>query len=107
LFAYTGWVPKSRACVVSFTDGEGIRHSVEVAAGSLYEAVAMGLAEFQRGKFSEAVYGPATMVTVAVKEPEVRHSVPLSKFRAWLASGGKSPNEQVVKKRLRQLLTGD
>lgn len=38
-------VPTARACLVSFTDSEGIRHAVEVTASSLYEAAALAIAE--------------------------------------------------------------
>jgi hypothetical protein len=34
--------------VVSFVDSIGIRHSVEVAAESLYEAAALAVREFRR-----------------------------------------------------------
>jgi hypothetical protein len=37
-FAYIGIVPY-RSCVVSFTDVEGVEHSVRVSPASLYEAV--------------------------------------------------------------------
>jgi hypothetical protein len=35
-----------RACTVSFTDHEGIRHSVTVQAETLYEAVAVAMVAF-------------------------------------------------------------
>jgi hypothetical protein len=50
LFAYTGVVP-SRSCVVSFTDADGVEHSVRVSAASLYEAAVLALAEFRRHGF--------------------------------------------------------
>src|SRR6266705_2645655 len=48
--------------------------------------------------------GPATRLTVAIKAPATSHEVSVSKIDAWLKSGGKSPSEQVVKTRLRELL---
>ena len=96
-------VPTARTCVVSFADSEGIRHSVEVTAGTLYEAAALAIAEFRRCGFTANAPGPATRLTVAVKTPATSHEVRLSKIEAWLQSAGK-PNEQGMKVRLRELL---
>jgi hypothetical protein len=97
-------VPAARTCLVSFTDSEGIRHAVEVAASSLYEAAALAIAEFRRCGFTANAPGPATRLTVTVKTPATSHEVRLSKIEAWLESGGRSPSEQAIKVRLRELL---
>ena len=47
-FAYAGFVANTQTCRVSFTDGEGIMHAVQVPAASLYEAAALAVAEFRR-----------------------------------------------------------
>jgi hypothetical protein len=39
-----------------------------------------------------------------VKAPETEHVVSVRKLHAWLDGGGKSPNEQVAKKRLKEIL---
>jgi hypothetical protein len=44
------------------------------------------------------------MITVAVKEPEVEHTVRIRDFENWLVSNGKSPAEQALKNNLRGLL---
>jgi hypothetical protein len=46
---------------------------------------------------------PGNHVTVTVKAPATSHEVRLSKIEAWLQSGGRSPNEQALKVRLRLL----
>jgi hypothetical protein len=97
-------VPTARNCLVSFTDSEGIRHAVEVAACSLYEAAALAMGEFRRCGFTADAPGPATRLTVTVRPPATSHEVRLSKIEAWLHSGGRSPNEQATKVRLRELL---
>jgi hypothetical protein len=56
-------VPTARICVVSFTDSEGIRHSVEVTASTLYEAAALAINEFRRCGFTSNAPGPATRLT--------------------------------------------
>lgn len=104
IFAYTESVPNVRKCRVSFTDTEGVTHIVEVAASSLYEAAALALAEFRRCGFADAEAGPATRLTVAVEAPSTTHELTVRKLSAWLDGGGKSPSEQAVKVRLRELL---
>jgi hypothetical protein len=100
----TRLVPISRTFLVSFTDSEGIRHAVEVAANSLYEAAALAISEFRRCGFTADAPSPATRLTVSVKPPATTHEVSVLKVEAWLQSGGKSPNEQALKVRLRELL---
>jgi hypothetical protein len=50
IFASTKDVPYC-SCLVSFTDPEGIEHSVRVSAASLYEALFWALSEFRRQGF--------------------------------------------------------
>ncbi len=38
----------ARTCLVSFTDANNIRHAVEVAASTLYDAATLAMAEFRR-----------------------------------------------------------
>jgi hypothetical protein len=98
-------VPTARTCLVSFTDSEGIRHSVEVTATTLYEAATLAMAEFRRCGFTADATGPATRLTVTVKAPATSHEVHWGKIETWLRSAGK-PNEQAMKTRLQELLRG-
>jgi hypothetical protein len=43
-------------------------------------------------------------VTVRVRQPETEHTVSVGKFQSWLDGGGNSPNERVLKSRLREML---
>ena len=79
-------------------------HSVEVAADSLFQAAALGVAEFRRCGFTEAGVGPATNLRVAIKAPATVHEVRFSRLEAWLQSNGRSPKEQVLKADLRARL---
>jgi hypothetical protein len=97
-------VPTARTCLVSFTDTNGIRHAVEVAAVTLYEAAVLAMAEFRRCGFTTDAPGPATRLTVTVKAPGTTHEIQWGRIETWLQSGGRSPNEQAVKTRLSQLL---
>jgi hypothetical protein len=65
--AYNALVPTARTCLVSFTDTNGFRHAVEVAASTLYEAATLAIAEFRRCGFMENAPGSATRLTVSVE----------------------------------------
>jgi hypothetical protein len=80
------------ACLVSFTDSEGIRHAVNVTATSLYEAAVLAMAEFRRCEFAEALLGSATRLSVTVRAPATTHEITVGELNAWLKSGSKSPS---------------
>jgi hypothetical protein len=102
LFAHNEVVP-ARVCIVSFTDTSGLVHSVEVAAGSLYEAAALAFAEFRSTGLADAVApAPATTMTVAVKVPSTEHQVTMQQLVSWLTRTAKSPKEKAIKVRLRE-----
>lgn len=69
-------------CRVSFTDPDGIPHSVEVQADSLYEAVAMAVAEFRADSMTD-VPGPMTEFSVAIQRPAVEHRIRLGLVTKW------------------------
>ena len=94
----------ARSCLVSFTDPEGLEHTVRVPAESLYEAAVEAMAAFRRGDFAEVPFGPATRLTIRVKAPEEEHTVTVGKVLSWLDGGAISPREQVKKNRLRERL---
>ena len=94
----------ARSCRVSVQDLEGITHSVEVTAESLYEAVAQGLAAL-RGHEWIAGTQQQGMVRVSVADVRVEHQVRLADFTQWLEKpGAKSPRELVQRKRARSIL---
>jgi len=62
------------------------------------------LAEFRRCGFADATFGAAIHSTIRVKQPETEQLVSAARLRSWLYSGGKSPNEQALKSRLRGML---
>jgi hypothetical protein len=97
-------VPNVRSCLVSFTDSEGIEHSVRIPAESLYETAIEAMAAFRRGAFAEMAFGPATRLTVRLTAPEEEHMVTVGKALSWLEGGARSPSEQVKKNRLRERL---
>ena len=94
-----------RTCRVTCRDIEGVEHTVEVSAESLYEAVARGLAALRDAAWTGDIRHGQTTVTIVVKQPEVEHKVRMRDFEAWLESNGRSPAEMALKSRLRELLS--
>jgi len=83
---------------------EGVTHSVEVAAASLYEAAGLAVAKFKQCEFHALYIGPATVLRVAVKQPETVHEIRFGKLQEWLEGGGVSPEEHAVKVKIREAL---
>lgn len=92
-----------RACLVSFTDTRGIRHSAEVEAESLYEAVVVAVTRFRRDPWMEQV-GDATVLDVEVREPATRHSLSLKQVERWLSGATTNPHEASRKAKLKTRL---
>jgi hypothetical protein len=92
-----------RACEVSYRDHLGIRHSVEVNAETLYEAVVKATTVFRKDPWLEKI-GRGTMLTVAVREPVVNHTITLQQVERWLSSSSPSPMEHSKKAKLSLML---
>ena len=97
-------MPNVRSCLVSFTDTDGIEHSIRVPAESLYEAAIEAMAAFRRGAFAEMTFGSATPLRIRVRAPEEEHTITVGKVLSWLDGGARSPSEQVKKNRLKERL---
>jgi hypothetical protein len=50
-------VPELRSCTVSYKDMEGITHTVEVTASSLYEAAVLGMKAFEQSGWADHPVG--------------------------------------------------
>jgi hypothetical protein len=88
------------ACVVSYLDTEGLRHTVEVEAESLYEAAALAVRTFTQHACDP---GQHSKLEVEVRS-SVTHTITLKKIHDWLNGGAKSPREAVMKEKLRAIL---
>ena len=77
-----------RSCRVTIRDLEGVTHTVEVTAATLYEAVAQGL----------------NVVKVSVADVRIEHEVKLMEFTKWLERDGASPRETSDRNRIRAIL---
>jgi len=91
-------------CTVSVSDLEGIEHTVEVTAATLYEAVAAALAAFRDDEWVGQIGNGLTTVNVIVQQPAVEHHVLVKDFLAWLKKKGGSPPEVALREKLGKML---
>ena len=92
------------SCEVSCFDLKEVEHTVEVSAGSVYEAVAQALRIFRDNEWVEDIGRGQTPITVKVKNPEIEHTVRVQDFERWLETTPRSPAEMLLKNRLREIL---
>ena len=76
---------------------------MDITASTLYAAV-LALAEFLRCGFAEATFGPGTKLSVKVRQPEMCHTVSVSRLKSRLVGSGKSPSEHAMKSRLKGMV---
>ena len=87
-------------CVVSYVDTSGVRHMVELEADSLYEAAALAIRVFHDHGWPT---GDLTPLEVEIRT-SITHTLTPRRLREWLQGSSKSPNDAVLKHRLRELL---
>ena len=93
-----------KTCKVSCLDLKEVEHTVEVSAGSVYEAVAQALRIFRDNDWVEDIGRGQTPISVKVKHPEIEHTVRVQDFERWLEASPHSPAEMLLKNRLREIL---
>jgi hypothetical protein len=93
-----------RCCKVTIEDMNGVRHTVDVTAGSLYEAVALGMVAIRTDEWVTGIAQGLNPVTVQVMNIPVKHEVKLMDFTKWLDRIGGSPREMTDRKRIRAIL---
>jgi hypothetical protein len=93
-----------RSCRVTVQDIEGVSHTVEVAATTLYEAVALGLAAVRGNQWVIGIAQGFNPVKVRVTNVPVEHEVKLQDFTKWLDRKGGSPREVSDRNKIRDIL---
>jgi len=92
-------------CRVSFTDSEGVLHGVDVDAESLYEAVAIAIAQLREDDVSPVTPVPTTEFTVAVYRNPTEHKIRLQQVLKWSEPTTKEGPAGITKRqRVRELL---
>jgi hypothetical protein len=94
-------VSAMRSCRVSVTGLDGVTHSVDVQASTLFEAASAALTAFrqQQGWATEALT-PNARVRVEVQHPPTVHDVPLKAIEQWRRSPTTSPRDYVLKRKV-------
>jgi hypothetical protein len=83
---------------------DGVSHTVEVTAATLYEAVAQGLAAIRGNEWVAGIAQGFNVVKVSVADVCVEHEVQLRDFTKWLERAGGSPREASDRRRIRSIL---
>jgi hypothetical protein len=93
----------SRRCLVSFRDGEGVEHVVEVTAESLYEAGAVALQQFRRAEWSREASLDTATLRVEVCESTFYH-VKIEELEAWVKRTTGGPKDMIARDKVRSRL---
>jgi hypothetical protein len=83
---------------------EGVSHTVEVTAATLYEAVALGMAAIRTDEWVTDIAQGLNTVNVRATSPAVEHEVKLMDFTKWLDRSSGSPREMMERKRIKTIL---
>jgi hypothetical protein len=89
---------------VTIADMDGVSHTVEVTAATLYEAVALGLAAIRGNEWVAGIAQGLNVVKVSVADVRVEHEVKLMDFTKWLDKMGGSPRERIDRHKIRTIL---
>src|SRR6266849_1246002 len=92
-----------RSCRVTIQDLDGVSHTVEVTAATLYEAVAQGLAAIRGNEWVAGIAQGLNVVKVSVADVRVEHEVKLMDSMKWLEKPGES-NRGATEKRTCRVL---
>ena len=82
----------------------GVSHTVDVTAETLYEAIALGMAAIRSDDWVTGIAQGLNPVKVRVMNVAVEHEVRLMDFTKWLDRDGGSPRETTERKRIRSIL---
>jgi hypothetical protein len=74
----------ARSCRVTIQDMDGMAHTVEMTASTLYEAVSLGLAAIRGNEWVAGIAQELNVVKVAVADVRAEHEVKLKDLIAWL-----------------------
>jgi hypothetical protein len=97
-------VSRTRVPRITAQDMEGVAHTAEVTAATLYEAVALGIAAIRGDAWVTDIAQGMNTVRVRVTSVAVEHEVRLMDFTKWLDKDGGSPREVTDRNRIRTIL---
>jgi len=91
-----------KTCRVTIKDIEGIDHTADVTAETLYEAVARGIVALKANSWTAELCTGRAQVTV--HDTPVEHSVLLREFHSWVSRINTIPKEMTHRKKIREIL---
>lgn len=83
---------------------DGIEHTAQVSASTLYEAIALGLRAIKKSSWAGEIPEGLTTVTVHILEDPIEHAVQMQVFKKWLAKDGGSPSDRAARAKVREIL---
>ena len=78
---------------VTITDLEGVSHTVEVTATTLYQAIELGLAALRDSDWVAGTPEGLTAVRLSVTSIPIPHVAKMQDFRNWMEGVGGSPKQ--------------
>jgi hypothetical protein len=93
-----------RSCRVTIKDMDGVKHTVEVTAETLYEAVALGLVALRGNDWVMGIPQGLNTVQVSVVDIPIEHSVKIQDFNDWLERSTGAPREIFKRSRIKAIL---
>lgn len=87
---------------MTIADSDGVQHSVEVTASSVFEAAAEAVKLFRLEGWAANALTTTARLRVEVRLPSVVHEVPLRALERWQQSPTTSPKDYLVKRSGRQ-----
>jgi hypothetical protein len=93
-----------RSCRVSIKDMDGVKHTVQVTAETLYEAVALGLVAIRGNDWVMGIAQGLNTVQVSVVDIPIEHSVKVKDFHDWLKRTTGTPREISKRSRIKAFL---
>jgi hypothetical protein len=94
----------ARSCRVTIKDFDGVEHTVQVAAETLYEAVARALKAMQGKEWIAGIPEGLNPVKVCVTDIPIEHTVTMKDFARWLNSTGLSPKDEMSRYKIKEIL---
>ena len=92
-------------CRVSYVDIEGVEHAAVVNAETLYEAVALAVADIRQDDLTGSIPTAMTEFTVTVYRKPTEHKIRLNQVNKWAKHTVKEGPVGIIKRqRVRKLL---
>jgi hypothetical protein len=91
-----------KTCKVTIPDTNGIEHTAQVIAETLYEAVARGITALKANPWTDDLCEGSVRVTV--QDTPVEHTVRLIEFKKWLAKNGGAPKDIAHRQKVQDIL---